>query len=543
MNQHEAFLADIREHPDDDTTRLVFADWLDDNGQADRAEFIRIQCRLETLPPEAPQRRALENRDTDLLTLHEEQWLGPPAPQLEEWTWRRGFVEEVTLTATASLAPVAGLFARHPVRRLNLTLYRCGLRDLTESPLLERLTGLEISAPLDGPDDVEDLRVVLESPRLAELTELGMWGDAAGDACLPLLAGRPGVEQLSILRLDDLTPAGARRLVAEKGLAGVSGLTLSPGEALGDAGLSALLVEPRRWTALEPMYVPFSATRLKRLTDCDRLERLVCSWPAGYDSALSLPLSLRHLHLNGISPLAGVARLKCLPNLWHLEFRLRSDNRTLDSAEFKALADLLTRLRGPVLELRVGGALSLDELLQLPGLDRLRGLHLHGQLTDRDFEALAGCTGLANLDTLILPDQPLMARQVSLLAEAPVLDGLRTLSLRRMGLAGKDIARIFRPGRLTRLRTLWLNDNGFGRAGVEAMLAWGGLPGMRELFFSENRIDAPTASLLLFPRGVSSLTRLGLSEHGTVEHRLTREAAQPFFERLGERFTFFEAQG
>src|SRR5947207_10628889 len=38
-----AFLEDIREHPDDDTPRLIFADWLEDNGDADRAEFIRAR--------------------------------------------------------------------------------------------------------------------------------------------------------------------------------------------------------------------------------------------------------------------------------------------------------------------------------------------------------------------------------------------------------------------------------------------------------------------------------------------------------------------
>ncbi len=37
MSLEPSFLADILEHPDDDTPRLVFADWLDDHGEADRA--------------------------------------------------------------------------------------------------------------------------------------------------------------------------------------------------------------------------------------------------------------------------------------------------------------------------------------------------------------------------------------------------------------------------------------------------------------------------------------------------------------------------
>ena len=40
-----AFLDDIREHPDDDTPRLVLADWLDDYGDdADRARASLRQC-------------------------------------------------------------------------------------------------------------------------------------------------------------------------------------------------------------------------------------------------------------------------------------------------------------------------------------------------------------------------------------------------------------------------------------------------------------------------------------------------------------------
>jgi uncharacterized protein (TIGR02996 family) len=36
-----AFLEDIKEHPDDDTPRLVLADWLEDHGDPDRANKWR----------------------------------------------------------------------------------------------------------------------------------------------------------------------------------------------------------------------------------------------------------------------------------------------------------------------------------------------------------------------------------------------------------------------------------------------------------------------------------------------------------------------
>src|SRR5947209_12547364 len=47
---HEPFLRAICESPDDDAPRLVFADWLDENGDAERAEFIRRHIRLALNP-------------------------------------------------------------------------------------------------------------------------------------------------------------------------------------------------------------------------------------------------------------------------------------------------------------------------------------------------------------------------------------------------------------------------------------------------------------------------------------------------------------
>jgi uncharacterized protein (TIGR02996 family) len=42
----QAILQAILDEPDDDTHRLVYADWLEDNGENDRAEFIRLQIML-----------------------------------------------------------------------------------------------------------------------------------------------------------------------------------------------------------------------------------------------------------------------------------------------------------------------------------------------------------------------------------------------------------------------------------------------------------------------------------------------------------------
>jgi len=43
MTTREALIAAIAAAPDDDLPRLVAADWFDENGQSERAEFIRLQ--------------------------------------------------------------------------------------------------------------------------------------------------------------------------------------------------------------------------------------------------------------------------------------------------------------------------------------------------------------------------------------------------------------------------------------------------------------------------------------------------------------------
>src|SRR5688572_11174139 len=83
---HEAFLRSISETPDDDAPRLIFADWLDERGECDRAEFIRTQCRLAKQAVPDTEARL---RCDDLLDEHEHEWM-PDLDQLGG-VWSRSF--------------------------------------------------------------------------------------------------------------------------------------------------------------------------------------------------------------------------------------------------------------------------------------------------------------------------------------------------------------------------------------------------------------------------------------------------------------------
>lgn len=60
LEDHEAFLRAIFDAPDDDTPRLVYADFLEENGGAERAAVIRNQCgHGPALPVSVPAGRGL----------------------------------------------------------------------------------------------------------------------------------------------------------------------------------------------------------------------------------------------------------------------------------------------------------------------------------------------------------------------------------------------------------------------------------------------------------------------------------------------------
>ncbi len=98
MTYEGAFLQAILESPDDDLPRLVYADWLTDQGNP-RGEFIHVQCLLAGMTEDDPRRAMLEVRERELLDRHQDEWLGALRPLVRRWTFRRGFLDEVAVPA------------------------------------------------------------------------------------------------------------------------------------------------------------------------------------------------------------------------------------------------------------------------------------------------------------------------------------------------------------------------------------------------------------------------------------------------------------
>jgi uncharacterized protein (TIGR02996 family) len=242
---HEAFLHDILEHPDDDGPRLVYADWLDENGESERAEFIRIQYALASLDAEDPRHADLTERQSDLLEAHKKGWRAS-LPELDGVTWgdfRRGFVAKAEVTNFRAFRTHSQtLFAAAPIEEIyfrKLTPNTAG--QLARSPLLARLRRLTLWSSGAGPDGLEAL---LRSPYLTELVSLTLEHEEIGPGVLAAL-GEVRLDGLTHLALErnHLGDDGVKALAESLHFPRLESLSLSRNE-LGDAGAASLAGSP-----------------------------------------------------------------------------------------------------------------------------------------------------------------------------------------------------------------------------------------------------------------------------------------------------------
>src|SRR5690242_12658735 len=93
MSDEKALLSAIWAHPHEDTPRLVYADWLQEHGQPERAEFIRVQIELARLGEwdESPRKTELEKREEVLWKKHAKAWKAGLPKLLQAASFHRGF--------------------------------------------------------------------------------------------------------------------------------------------------------------------------------------------------------------------------------------------------------------------------------------------------------------------------------------------------------------------------------------------------------------------------------------------------------------------
>jgi uncharacterized protein (TIGR02996 family) len=364
MTTQDAFLQAIIANPDDDAPRLIYADWLDEHGQSERAEFIRAQ--IELARPPAPRtrtrRRELERRVKALWKRHGADWArerGGGSDRLPDW--ERGFCAQYgTADFTTLAAELPRRLAEAPIRHValwrttredvsqlvslpllsglhSLTLFAAGLnwndalllhdddvRLLTECPYLARLEALDLTQHRIGP---EGLHHIAHATALPALRDLALYGNRCGDDALLVIARSPLAARLrklhtSASRDAPLTAAGARVLATTPAFRHLRVLNLDNTD-IGDAGAKRL-ADAAHLAGLTELWLHSceihdagvrAIAASPHLADLEVLD-LSSNWTVGHAAAVALVES------------PYLRRIRSL-DLWRCERLSRDDERML----------------------------------------------------------------------------------------------------------------------------------------------------------------------------------------------------------------------
>jgi uncharacterized protein (TIGR02996 family) len=481
VSDRDALLAAIAAHPDEDTPRLAFADWLDEHATSNadhaRAEFIRIQIERSHLDEDDDRQAELEARERRLITTHGATW---PTPNvlLQFNTYTRGFVERFHAWADNifSLPPeleegeepkvnpdedppwVVKLFASAPIRELCFDSY--GFLDGYDP---EKARNWQFFSRIESLDACND------GQRSHELTDL-----------LPILASLhlTRLKRLDIGGNPDLGDEGVRRILELPSVQNLEYLRISE-TRIGDAGLDALLARP--WPHLQSLDLAgnahLSAAALRRLFDSDlwpRLRTINLSRLQRYEP--------RHEDLaRGIERMeAELLQLTNFGGEWG------------EGPPTAARALLAAKTWGPLRHLALGQTGT--------GLEELRQLLLH--------PSMAGVTALS------LGENPLPAEAMDLIAAAPNLGGLKRLNIRENAGAGFRLHLLAESPYLTGLTHLCAGGTGEGliefvRSPNAAHLQWLSLDGAMSDELAEAIAGSPYMGRLTTLRGEGQFTDRG----------------------------------
>src|SRR4051812_2326829 len=158
--------------PHDDAPRLIYADWLEEHGQPERAEFVRVQCRLAALDDDAPERSALERRERQLWLKHRSAWRAPPPGRIRDFPFPRGVVHPRNFSGKQFLGLSEDALAHAPLWDVGLPLRGpAALDGLAGADRLRRLGAVEV----DGSNlEPAHLAEFLGSPALENVRGLGL---------------------------------------------------------------------------------------------------------------------------------------------------------------------------------------------------------------------------------------------------------------------------------------------------------------------------------------------------------------------------------
>jgi uncharacterized protein (TIGR02996 family) len=258
MSDERALLAAIYDNPEEDTPRLMYADWLDEQGgaaNAARAEFIRVQCecsRLDDLRDQYKERyEQLEARAQELEKQYRKQWLAEfPSPNVGDNPYSHGFLNRMTLDATKCLKVPRPRWYREPFLRLTLRSDADTIQKLCDTGWLDGVSDLDLS-PSEHEDANPIAQAVAASSCAPTLRILALWDDGFTDLSLQTVAAGSFGELRELSCMGRFTPKGWETVLNSPAVTRLEDLTIGhrgpwqtadrerPGPALGQVLVDA----------------------------------------------------------------------------------------------------------------------------------------------------------------------------------------------------------------------------------------------------------------------------------------------------------------
>jgi uncharacterized protein (TIGR02996 family) len=468
MNPEEALFQAVIDDPDDDSPRLVYADWLEEHGKPERAEFIRVECELARLPRRDRRRHRLRERGKALLAEHVDRWLKPLGLSRYDVRFRRGFPEVILdIIADDFLELAPHYFRLAPVRRVCIGPDGSGgldpelVRRLADCPYLARLTGLDLVEAylLDA-----ELPQLAASPYLGGLRHLSLYESCLQAEGVRLLDASPHLRNLTWLNLgyNGLDTEAMQVLAGTTLLSRLRVLDVSRHD-FGDAGVHALVASPSV-AGLRSLSLAGC-----RLTPAGAIALAGCAHLGGLRRLNLSSYYYNEREGNDIRD-EGVAALAASRHLGLRRLNLYDNGITAHGARALAVATSMSRLINLDLHQNRIGTEGVRALVASTHLSALRRLDLSDcGLDDDALEVLAASPLLRQLRVLELSFQPFSAAAVRKLVSAPAVRGLRKLCLAVCHLDDEAANVLAAAPHLQGLARLFLVSNKFGPVAQRAL--------------------------------------------------------------------------
>ncbi len=493
-----AFLNAIKEEPDDDSLRLILADYLEERDDP-RGTFLRLETEIASMDRFDERIWDLKKQRDQLWTQHSDEWLG---------------------LLKSKAIPPQSCDSRHSSRGLLKV-------KMTRNDLLQ-----------------SEMRQLAETECWSWIEEV--WTDV-GFSVLSQLDDFPRLSRISTLNsLQPLLPRGAAELTQVSFFPNLRHLNLS-GNQIGDDGLRALLNSGRlsQLIRLDLTENNLHLPSMERLAQCDlNLKELVLDFNtltgAGMQALVQAPWldGLRSLSLNrteirtkGITALSSC---EALVNLRGLRLaRCSFDQRGCDElarAKFVSQIQELNLSHNSIVDSDIR-SLNQGDWSSLISLDLSRN-----PIGREEIEALTCSPNLTQqLKTLHVSCPSMTDSAIQELARSPLLAQLRSLSIQGEGHSEEALRTLFRSPDLDQLQELRLTGiTGFASRSL-AWLCDLSLPSLRRLAIPGLRIADQRAVALSEAPGLPKLCEIKCStSHLTSE---TKAILEERFDRVVDRET------